>query len=239
MKRRVCLTGLLLTAALFSTVGSTPAASADTGISGDIYQFVHTHSQGDLLAPVDPATYPGLTVGEDFQYSSRDCEANAFLNDRGLRLTPNYPGLKDDYPHSGEGYIPTRAVISGTVTSANEEGTEGTIAGPIDVTVCVGKQRNFMGRLYGHIPDSPLHIYYSYIADFTSTTDPTCRYDCATLNGTFTITGGTGRFKDISGGGTLYSQMFCSGRSCAVGGFYNDMRAVLNGTFSDPSAGGQ
>ncbi len=58
------------------------------------------------------------------------------------------------------------------------------------------------------------------------------------VQGTFTITGGTGVFADMTGGGTISGVITClEGRyaTCAQLGVFSDAVFSLQGTFSDPT----
>lgn len=194
-------------------------------------QFGTPSGQPTTVA-TDPLATPVVT-GDHFLYSTITC-ASPFppWNSFGLHFAPDYPGIAD--PAS------VRHEIEGTVVSANRSGTVGVVRGTITSYLCENGVRTD-------------RIVSSFTAVFqpTSATSvplvgggPVPTTGGLALSGAFTITGGTGRFADLRGGGSLLGQFTClastlqrnGATSCADLGAFSEVPFQLRGGFVDPTA---
>ncbi len=222
LRKAVLFVAPILVASLF-TVGVANAAPPERdGASGKISMTVHTHSSefrgpggAPTLFPTDPLSFD-IEEGEQFSYSSVSCEDPARFNDKALNFQPDYPGLDDP--------APVRHFVEGTVVE--DSGDTGEIEGTITTFLCENGEEGDQ-------------IVFEFEAEFVRTSDNQLKL----VDGTFDIEGGTGRFEDIKGGGTLTGEFTClptvldneGAESCAELGVFSDFIAELNGTFSDPT----
>lgn len=216
----------LLALALVASLGIVPAASAQTtqdGASGGMSLTVHTHSSqfggpggsGTMVA-TDPIDFPREQREGSFSYSSISCATPAPFNDRALNFNPDYPGIKDP--------APVRHVVEGTITEFS--GRTGTAEGTITTFLCED----------GEETDQ---IITSFEGRVRETSDNQMRFI-----GTYEITGGTGRFSDLSGMGSMTGEFTClpkilereDAASCAELGVFSDAIFRLKGQYSDPTA---
>ncbi|MDQ4071026.1 MAG: hypothetical protein M3203_16380 [Actinomycetota bacterium] len=206
---------LLMFAVLASLVVSGPALAkpkpSDGGASGSISLTVHTHSSQftDTLFPTSPLPFP-ITQTSTGTYSSIPCSEPAPFNDVALDLTPDYPGIDD--PASVRHFV--------EVTLTPTQGNKGTVEGEITTILCVDGE------------ESGDRIFFAFEGTYKQTGGE------LKVQGTFTITGGTGRFADITGGGTITGAITClpfHNATCARLGAFADAVFTLQGTFSDPT----
>jgi hypothetical protein len=194
-------------------------------------QFGTPSGQPTTVA-TDPLATPVVT-GDHVLYSTITC-ASPFppWNSFGLHFAPDYPGITD--PAS------VRHEIEGTVVSVNRSGTVGVVRGTITSYLCQNGVRTDQ-------------IVSSFTALFqpTSVTSvtlvgggPVPTTGGLALSGAFTIVGGTGRFADLRGGGSLTGQFTClastltrnGATSCADLGAFSEAPFQLRGGFVDPTA---
>lgn len=192
------------------------------GASGSMSLTVHAHSSqfggpggNPLLAgTTDPLEFPVEEGG--FSYSSVTCEDPARFNDVALSFDPDYPGIEDP--------APVRHIVEGEVTDFS--GKTGTVQGTITTFLCQGNKE--ADRI-----DTEFEGTIRLISD-----------NELRLTGTYEITGGTGRFSDLSGEGTITGELTClpttlertGADSCADLGAFSDAVFSLQGEFSDPTA---
>ncbi|HEV3402008.1 MAG TPA: hypothetical protein VG078_09340 [Acidimicrobiales bacterium] len=188
-----------------------------------------TPSGQPTTVPTDPLAIP-VSPGDHFLYSTITC-ASPFppWNSFGLHFTPDYPGIAD--PAS------VRHEFEGTVTYAS--GNRGTIRGTITSYLCEGGVRTDQ-------------IVVSYQAAFAPTSarsvpllggGPVPTTGGLVFRGGAHIVGGTGRFADLRGGGTLMGQFTClastlqrnGAQSCADLGAFSEVPFQLRGRFVDPT----
>jgi hypothetical protein len=204
--------GLALVAALAT---STPALAkpplSGEGASGSMSLTVHTHSSQftDTLFPTSPLPFP-ITEESTGTYSSIPCSRPAPFNDTALDFTPDYPGIDD--PASVRHFV--------EVTATPTQGNQGTVEGEITTILCEDGE------------ESEHRIFFAFEGTYKQTGGE------LKVQGTYTITGGTGTFADITGGGTISGRITClEGReaTCAQLGVFSDAVFSLQGTFSDPT----
>lgn len=201
-------------------------ATGKEAAHGGLTQTVHTHSEpfgspsgADLLFGTDPLGFP-ITEGS-FRYSSVACEDPAPFNDVALRFHPEYPGV--DSPAK------VRYLVEGTVTDVSESGDRATVEGTITTILCEGPNLEQEGD--------------RYFVDFEGMLVRTSDNEAQLRGGTFEITGGTGRFQDLSGQGSIKGRFTClppvlqrnNAQSCADLGAFSDAIFRLTGSFADPT----
>lgn len=198
--------GLALLAPLVVTA---PAqAQQEPGTSGALRLTVHTHSENPetLLfgEQVDPLPFPVPEGSTDFAYSSRFCSLRAPFNDVGLNFSPDYPGIEDP--------APVRHLVEGTAV----DGDAGTVTGTITTVLCEDGS------------ETASTITTSFTAKFTQAST-----DRAQVTGTFQITGGTGAFAGITGGGRITGHFTClDPETCAEAGVFEDAVFRLHGQYA-------
>ncbi|HEX2046499.1 MAG TPA: hypothetical protein VHF27_01965 [Acidimicrobiales bacterium] len=231
--RRAPVVGLMVALALTVTATSAGATASGTfvleGLTLAGTQF-GTPSGQPTTVPTDPLLIPVVT-GERFLYSTITC-ASPFppFNNVGLHFDPDYPGISD--PAS------VRHEFQGMVTHGS--GDRGAIQGTITSYLCVGGARADQ-------------IVVAFQAEFfpTSATSvpligggPVRTTGGLAFSGGGRIIGGTGRFADLQGGGSLSGQFTClpgtlqrnGASSCAALGAYSEAPFQLRGDFYDPTA---
>ncbi|MDP8928482.1 MAG: hypothetical protein M3O70_07890 [Actinomycetota bacterium] len=227
VKKSVVLLIALL--ASLATVGSAVAQQErrpESGQSGGFSLTVHSHSSefgggpggAPLLRPdTEPLPFP-ITEG-GFSYSSVACDDPARFNDVALNFNPDYPGIED--PAS------VRHIVEGTATEVDKPDMTGTVEGTITTFLCEGGQEG-----------DEIHIAYE--GRFRQVSDNEAR-----LTGTtFEIIGGTGRFADLEGQGSMTGSFTClpgvleraGAASCAELGAFSDAVFRLRGNYQDPTA---
>jgi hypothetical protein len=180
----------VLVFALFFGLAAVEPAAGQRPDPGGFKLTVHTHSDGELLFPVDTLSFE-FEESETFSYSSRRCGATARFNDVGLNFSPDYPGVDDD-----DGTAPVRHHVEGTVTSV--DGDTGTIEGKITTVLCVPSN--------GTQVESE-HVIVSYFqAEFQRVSDNSLE-----ISGTFEIspTESTGTFEGLEGHGSIMGAFTC------------------------------
>ncbi len=207
------------------TSGPCPGGEDEKGVRGDISLDVHTHSSefgspsgAPTLFETTPLPFP-ISKGANFSYSAIPCRFPAPFNDKALNFTPDYPGLEDP--------AAVRFLVEGTVTKAIRSGERGTVKGTITTFLCEGDREGDK-------------IFIEFEAQFVVTSA-----NVATVEGTFRITGGTGRFEDITGSGSFTGDpgFTClppvlrrnQAENCADLGAFSDAVFDLRGSFQDPT----
>lgn len=207
------------------TSGSCPSGENQVGARGEISLDVHTHSSKfgspsgrPTLFQTTPLPFP-ITKGANFSYSSIQCKFPAPFNDKALNFTPDYPGITDP--------AAVRFLVEGTVTKTMQSGERGTVKGTITTFLCEGGQEGDQ-------------IFIEFEAQFVVTSE-----NVATVEGTFRITGGTGRFENITGSGSFTGDpgFTClppvlqrnQAENCADLGAFSDAVFDLRGSFQDPT----
>ena len=237
-KRRARL--LALATATSLALLAAPAAAAEKaggemiieGLTLAGTQFGTPSGQPTTVA-TDPVSTP-LTRGDTFTYSTITC-ATAFppWNSFGLHFTPDLPGVDEGATDRG---APVRHELSGTVTKSKADGT-GKVRGTITTYLCENGVRT----------DRIVSRFRAKLAP-TSTTSvplqgggPVPTTGGLALRGKFKVVGGTGRFEDLAGRGTLTGQLTClattltrNGKSdCGALGAYSEAPFQLRGSYRD------
>lgn len=224
MKRIVFIAAVLAASAVAApSLAQQHGAPADgqDGARGGIDVTVHTHTSGlggpggaALLTRTDPLSFP--VREESFSYASVPCSTSVPFNNRALEFNPDYPGIKD--PASA------RFITEGEVTDVSRSGKQADVEGTITMFLCEnGKEGD--------------QIEFAYDAKLIVRSD-----NLAMVRGTFDIVGGTGRFADIDGQGSIHGQLTCLERvlaragaeSCADYGAFTDA-VFFRGPTDDPS----
>jgi hypothetical protein len=192
-----------------------PAFAGGAEGSFGLAAMVHTHN---WPANAEVSPWDGRTNGS-FTYRAIPCAGNAPMNNIGTNL-PTYNGLipGSRSPASTRSH-PFRFTVE-----------QGAMTGAIALTVCqLAPGPTTDGR-----PDAERE---RIDIAFTATADRRTGEETI-FSGSFRITGGTGRYAQLTGGGTIRGYFMCfDPRGCVGGneGRLRDMQYVLEGTFRDPA----
>lgn len=203
--------GLLSAALLFLTATAASASGADGDFG--LAAMVHTPNW-----PSNAGVLPwdGTSDGE-FVYRAIPCSGNAPMNN----ISSNLPTYNSLIPGS-------RSPASTRSHPFRFKVEKGRMTGSIDLTVCK------LGP--GPTNDSKDDAERDRIAiDFTASADRRTGEETV-FSGPFTIVGGTGRYAQLTGSGTIRGYFMCfDPTGCAEGnqGRFRDMQYVLEGKFSD------
>lgn len=218
---------LVLAFALVSSLASMAPAGAQQQPSprnvarGTFSLSVHTHSSqfggpsgAGTLFETDPLPFPPGRA--DFSYSAIPCNRPAPFNDQALVFRPGYPGLVSP--------AAVRHFVEGTLTPTTRSGDRGIVRGNITTILCLN------GMLQAD------RIFLTFHGRYTRTSD-----NEVVMTGTFRIAGGTGRFADLSGAGSMEGQLTClppilqreGAADCADLGVFSDSVIRLRGSFVD------
>lgn len=201
------------------------AQSGGGGVSGNFQLLAMVHStdaQNENRLIETP--WNGVISG-NFRYRSRPCTANAPVNNLSSNL-PSYNGRVNGsrLPAS------TRLQPLSFSVLRTKKGTR-VIGGTAEIVVCQltsGPTAN-----PDPVPDAQKpRIRISFKAPYTRETTESTSY-----GGSFKILGGTGRYEDLTGSGTIQGNFFCLGaRRCEQrGGAQFDGQVTLQGTYQDPT----
>lgn len=209
--RSVFVASALVVSVAMSAPALAKPQPPDDGASGSMSLTVHTHSSQltDTLFPTSPLPFP-ITEESTGTYSSIPCSRPAPFNDTALDFTPDYPGIDD--PASVRHFV--------EVTATPTKGNQGTVEGEITTILCEDGE------------ESENRIFFTFEGTYKQTGGE------LKIQGTYTITGGSGVFADMTGGGTISGVITClEGRdaTCAQLGVFSDAVFSLQGTFSDPT----
>ena len=213
--------GLVSSLVLVAPAGAQQQAPSRNVVRGSFSLSVHTHSSQfggpsgpGTLFETDPLPFrPGRS---DFSYSAIPCNRPAPFNDQALVFQPGYPGLASP--------AAVRHFVQGTLTPTTRSGDRGIVRGNITTILC----------LDGMLQED--RIFLTFHGRYTRTSD-----NEVVLTGTFRIAGGTGRFADLSGGGSMEGQFTClppilqreRATNCADLGVFSDSVIRLRGSFLD------
>lgn len=243
MKRWSLCLGLALVMSLF-TVAPASAQSrerSDALRGGFAVQEARAHSS-QFGTPSGKPTFFGTTPleydfeeGDSFSYSSAACEFRLPFNDTSLIFRgPGYPDI--------ESPAPALYFLEGTVTETTGSGGRGTVEGSLTIIYCEEGRAEDAAVDPATNPIEGDRIFVEYQAKFTMKS-----LNSLPLRGTFEITGGTGRFADISGQGSFKGELTClpgtldndtvpeGVDNCAELGAFSDAAFNLRGSFEDPT----
>lgn len=206
---------------------ATAAQSEQRGVSGrfSLIMMIHTRSSsfGDLPG-VNP--WNGVrTAGQSFEYRSIPCTGNAPVNN-----------ISSDLPSYGTRVKGSRAPSSlrahpfGFKLRKNRRG-KWEMLGSIRFTVC--HLRPGPTPSNDPVPDANKpHFNVGFRATFKRETAEALRWE-----GRFRINGGTQRYNDLTGSGTIAGYLFCfAPEGCtAHEGKYLDGQFVMQGVYRDPT----
>ncbi len=210
MRKTLLFLAVSLCASLVSVAPVSGQPESRREARGGFSMTVHTHSTPGTLFPTKRLEIP-YEEGDTFAYSSIPCNRRAPFNDVALNFNPDYPGLQDP--------APVRHLFEGTVTRTNPSGTRGTIEGTLTTILCENGQ------------ETNDTITFAYRGRFVRVSDDELR-----VTGSYEIIGGTGRFEDLEGRGSITGSLTCLGpATCADLGYFGDAVFRLRGNYSDPT----
>lgn len=203
--------------ALLGSGSGLDALAQSPAIKGSFTVFSMAHTSNWPKA-TDVNPWDGKSNG-NFLYRAASCStANAPVNNASSDL-PSYnariPG----------GRVPSSTRVQDLRFTADSHSLSGTF----DVTVC---QLAPGPASDGRKDADREKIYFKFqaIQEVISTEN-------ATFRGRFKITGGTGRYSDLTGEGEIAGYFFCFNQEACNGSNsrYRDVQFSLQGTFSDPT----
>jgi hypothetical protein len=193
-------------------------------------QFGTPSGQPTTVA-TDPVSIP-VRKGDTFTYSTITC-ASAFppWNSFGLHFEPDFPGVDEGAMEKGAS---VRHELSGTITKSRSDGS-GKVRGTITTYLCENGMRT----------DQIVSRYKAKFAPSTATSvalvggGPVPTTGGLALTGKFKIVGGTGRFDDLKGHGTMTGQLTCLPQSltrnmktsCTALGGFSEVPFQLSGRY--------
>ncbi len=203
-------------------LGVAPPATAAAGVQGtfSLVQMVHTttYNDGEVQSA---APWNGEDTGGPFRYASIPCSGNAPVNNISTDLTTynsRLPGSRS--PASTRSHpLEFNVVKAGDTTRL--EGKE-------TLTVC----KLGGGRTTDDVADADRSkIFFDWQAEVLKTSPEEMSW-----TGTFTITGGTGEYADLTGSGIIGGYFFCfAPEGCANLGEFRDGQFTMQGNYADPS----
>ncbi len=208
------LSRFMAAGAMLAVLAAPEVASGAEGSFG-LAAMVHTHNWPSN-AEVTP--WDGRTDGR-FTYRAIPCAGNAPMNNIGTNL-PTYNGL---IPGSRSPASTRSHPFSFTVQG-------GAMTGAIGLTVCQLRP--------GPTTDGRADAERDRIDIAFTATAERRNGEETIFSGSFRITGGTGRYAQLTGAGTIRGYFMCfDPRGCEAGneGRFRDMQYVLEGTFRDPA----
>jgi len=224
MKRSV-LAVLVAGAVLASLVGvpAAPAAAA-TAVEGSfsLIQMVHTTNFND--GEVKSATpWDGASNGT-FRYAGIPCTGNAPVNNISTDLTT--------YNNRLPGSRAPASTRSHPLEFSATRQPDGTfrLSGKDTLTVC--QLRGGPTASPDPVPDAQkAKIFFDWTAEARQSSS-----EEVTWTGTFTITGGTGEYRDLTGSGSISGYFFCFAvEGCVSLGNYRDGQFTMSGVYRDPN----
>lgn len=243
MKRLSLCLGLALVMSLFTVAPASAQAreQSDALRGGFAVQDGRAHSS-QFGTPSGKPTFFATTPleydfeeGDSFSYSSAACEFRLPFNDTSLIFSgPGYPDI--------ESPAPALYFLEGTVTETTGSGDRGTVEGTLTIILCEEGRAEDAAVDPATNPIEGDRIVVEYQAKFTMKS-----LNSLPLRGTFEITGGTGRFADISGQGSFKGELTClpgtldndtvpeGVDNCAELGVFSDAAFDLRGSFEDPT----
>jgi hypothetical protein len=223
--------GLMLLAGATVVVTPSSAAAQAAGVEGafSLIQMVHTTSApSGGTVPVSPNAWDGASSGGPFRYSGIPCNGNAPVNNIATDLTTyntRLPGSRS----------PASTRMHPLEFDATPEGPPGTfkLAGRTTLTVC--QLQGGPTPTPDPVPDpSKDRITFTWTAIAEKISTEEVRW-----SGSFTLTGGTGVYEDLTGQGRISGYFFCfDAQGCASLGQYRDGQLVMQGTYRDPTVPG-
>lgn len=217
--RHLLLLGLGVSVLLLADRSASPATAQQAptaGVGGpfSLIQMAHTR---DWPEATDVNPWDGQSDGV-FTYRGIPCAGNAPVNN----IASDLPTYNTRIPGS-------RVPASTRVHPLEFIASNGAIRGRITLTVCnlVG------GATTDGIPDTERDkIFIEFEADSTRFTG-----EETTFEGSFRLVGGTGRYADLTGDGTIAGYFMClDPLGCGANeGRNRDMQFVMRGTYFDPT----
>ncbi|MDP8970438.1 MAG: hypothetical protein M3N52_08105 [Actinomycetota bacterium] len=216
------MTAALLFAGLPATGHDAPPDQGRGGLRGDfsLVAMVHTTAYEDQeLGEQFPNPWEGSEQGGPFRYASVPCTRNAPVNNISTNLTTYNSRL----PGSRSPASTRNHPLEFTVTDSRLDGS-------ITLTVCK------LGPGPTTSPDPVADadkdkIFFSWHAHSHKTSPEEVSW-----TGTFRITGGTGVYQDLRGGGRIAGYFFCfATEGCATLGEFRDGQYTMVGRYNDPT----
>lgn len=193
-----------------------PRPEPATGVRGQFSAVVMVHTP-DWPAATDVKPWDGQSDGT-FIYRSIPCSGNAPVNN----ISSDLPTYNTRVPGSRSPASTRAHPLEFTVES-------GRLKGRISWTVCQLQG----GPTTDGIPDSTRDRIY---VDFEATAHRVTAEEVV-FSGSFRLAGGTGRYSDLTGEGTIAGYFFCfDPQGCGANqGRYRDGQFVMLGTYYDPT----
>lgn len=207
-------------------VGGSAAAKPAPPFGGRFSLLIMAHTLASIPEFNVPATSPWdgvLKAGVTSSYRSIPCSGSAPLNNLSSDLPTYNARVVGSRPPASMRAHPFQ--FSPVKTKKGWE-----LRGRIDFTVC--KLTGGPTAAPDPIPDvNKPKISFTFRAKLAARSPESISW-----HGTFTIVGGTQRYADIKGSGTIAGYFFCfDPAGCAAKGAFLDTQMVLQGTYTDPT----
>ena len=236
---------VLATVAALAKAGGTAGAPNAQGVSGDFSLIMMVHTLASVPEFNVPATRPwsGESASSaTFSYRSIPCTGNAPVNNISSDL-PSYNTrvAGSRAPSSLRSHPFEFRIVKTTVKTRIAPKRKGgkvrfktrsflELRGRITLTVC--KLASGPTPNPDPVADAAKpKINVAFKARFVRSTAEAIRW-----SGTFTLQGGTQRYADLTGSGSIAGYFFCfAAEGCAARGQYQDGQFVMHGTYADPT----
>jgi hypothetical protein len=216
------------TAAVVAVLLPGPArAQVAPGVTGafSLVQMVHTTSAPSGSAvPIPAVPWNGTSGGGPFRYSGIACNGNAPVNNIATDLTTYNMRLPGSRAPASTRMHPLQ------FTATPQADGRFRLEGSVSLTVC--QLRGGPTADPDPVPDpSKDRITFDWTATAQRTSPEEVRWQ-----GSFTITGGTGVYQDLTGRGDIAGYFFCfAAEGCSGLGQYRDAQLTMLGTYADPT----
>jgi len=221
----VSIVALAFGVAQAGTGSAQKSGGATAGVRGNFnfLAMMHTSTaQFPTLPDVNP--WDGKTMGTRFAYRSIPCTGNAPVNN----ISSNLPSYGSRVAGSR---VPSSTRLHPFAFNAVQKNGRREIQGSFTITVC--KLAGGPTPNPDPVPDeSKPKIRVKFRAPYRRDTA-----ESLSFQGTFRIVGGTQRYEDLTGTGTIAGYLFCfAENNCSgSGGKYLDGQVSLQGTYADPT----
>ena len=218
--------------------GATTGAPAQAGVNGKFSLILMVHTLASIPEFNVPATTPwngAAASGATYMYRSIPCTGNAPVNNISSDLPSYNTRVAGSRAPSSLRAHPFEFRLAQTTVKTGKGKQARTqrvweMQGRMTLTVC--KLASGPTPNPDPIPDANKpKIYVTFRARFTRMTRESIQWD-----GTFTLAGGTQRYADLKGSGTIAGYFFCfAAEGCGAKGAYEDGQFAMQGTYSDPT----
>lgn len=217
---RKVLPALLAISALAFGATSAAGAQQQPGVTGNfsLMAMVHTTTFDDQGTPRQTTPWDGETGQGSYSYASIGCDGNAPVNNISTNLTTYNSQLSGSRSPASTRNHPLQFTVA----------PGSTLQGTVALTACKLER----GPTTDGVADSQRNkIFIEWSTRYERTSPEEVRW-----SGGFRIVGGTGVYRDISGGGSISGYFFCfAPEGCNSLGEFRDGQYTMTGSFHDPT----